>query len=240
MFNKRHLAFLVALMLVLAACAGLEPAATGTTIETDPTTTETVAAIPQTTTTALAADVEGALDVGELFITENNSDDDAAVMELMTDDATFANNFSGSVSRDDWTQRLAWNNSQETVLTDPVCELGDVEGQDVKVLCTYGTHDAVSQAVDGPPVPTVTTLTVTPDGISAVFERYSSPDFNYVGNPFEAWMVRNHPEDVAATEFGSWDSYEEAKTNGELVAEYSALWAVYLEAEGCEFTDSDC
>jgi hypothetical protein len=101
-----------------------------------------------------------------------------------------------------------------------------------------GTHDAPSQAVDGPPVPTDVTIKVTADGISDLRFSYSDPDFFEVGNPMNVWMAANHPDvvEAEAIDFGSWTTIEEATTNGLLTAEYSAEWASYLEENDCAST----
>jgi hypothetical protein len=105
------------------------------------------------------------------------------------------------------------------------------------VTCRFKTHEALSLAVDGPPVPFTLTIHVTPDGISLYRDQFGSPDFNTVGIPFDRWMDEHHPQDAEAAAFASWDSVEEAKANGAVVAIYAQEWAAYLQENDCTYRD---
>jgi len=193
------------------------------------------------TTTLFTEEVDAALAIGEQYVESFNSHDADSVMSLMSSETVFASNFTGETPSDFWHERLIWNAAQGTLLSEAKCSVVDTEGPEVLVSCEHGTHDAVSQAVDGPPVPTVTTLTVTSDRIVDLFEEYSSPDFNHVRNPFNAWLAMAHPDtfEAGTLDFAAWADAAEADANGALVAEYAAEWASYLEENGCTFLD-DC
>lgn len=243
---------LVAIGLLTVACGASEPEAGVVTTTIAPgnttlgvTVTTEQAVVTTTTlsntTTLSTKEIDTALAIGEQYVESFNSHDTDSVMSLMSLETVFANNFTGEVPRDFWNELLIWNAAQGTVLSDAKCSVVDTEGSEVFVSCEHGTHDAVSQAVDGPPVPTVTTLIVTSGRIVDLSEEYSSPDFNHVRNPFNAWLAVAHPDifEAGTLNFGAWADAAEARANGALVAEYAAEWASYLEENGCTFLD-DC
>lgn len=233
---KKVFAIGFALGLCVAACTAQEPQGVETTSTSlaRPTTT-----IPPelTSTTVSQDDIEAALALGELYIEAHNGTEAEAVMALIAPSAGFGDSFTGSGNRAFWGERLVWNQAQGTQLTGAVCSVLDMRSSEVRISCEHGTHDSISQAVEGPPVPTVTILTVSSGEIVDLFERYSDPDFNHVGAPFYEWLAAHHP-DVAASGligFGDWSNEEEARENGLLIREHAALWAAYLEENGCTY-----
>ncbi len=178
-----------------------------------------------------------ALSDADSYFEAYNAGDVEAVLALFEPEATFSGNF-GAQTRTDWEQLLVWNAAQGITLSSPECTVtAEVLGDSVTVSCPYSHLEVVVQAVDGPPVPIILTLTVTPDGISQWHSIFGQPDFNTVGNPFEGWMQRNHPEDASAVGFGNWTTVEEAKQNGILTAQFADEWAIYLEENGCTYRE---
>lgn len=247
MRTLRRSVCLVAIGFLIAACGASElevGVATTTSAPGNTATTESGVATTTTLSTATTLsteEIDAALAIGEQYVESFNSHDADSVMSLMSSETVFANNFGGEMPRDFWHELLLWNAAQGTLLSDAKCSVFDIERSAILVSCEHGTHDAVSQAVGGPPVPTVTTLTVTSDGIVDLFEKYSSPDFNHVRDPFNSWLAGTHPEvfEAGTLNFAAWADAAEAEANGALVAEYAAEWASYLEENGCTFLD-DC
>jgi hypothetical protein len=120
------------------------------------------------------------------------------------------------------------------------CAVTDEAPGAVTISCQHGTHDAPAQAVDAVAVPTKTTMKITADGIGEFDELYGNPDFTFVGEPFDAWMTENNPDDALATGFGNWSSLEEASEHGRITAQYADEWATDLEASGCTFNQTNC
>lgn len=188
---------------------------------------------------------EGALATSDAYFEAYNGGDIDASLNLMAPDVAFTWEFIGSppelVDRDFWEERLAWNATQGTALTPHECLVEEVvAGERVTVSCDHGTHDAPSQAVGGPAVPTTTTFVIEPDGIAELFQAYGHPDFTHVGGPFYSWMESNHPQDADATAFGNWTSLEEARAHGLLRVPYAAEWAAWLKSADCLFPWDVC
>ena len=198
-------------------------------------------AAPVTTQAPATITSDGALAVSGDYIEASNTGDADAVMALLTPDATFSTNFTGPMDRVFFEQRLARNIAQGSIFTAPECAVTE-EGTrvEVKVSCVYGTHDAPSQAVGGPPVSTVLTIVVTPYGIRQLAFGYGQPDFNYVGRPFENWVLVNHSDDAEAVAFGNWASVDDAQRSGRLIAQYAEEWAAFLEANDCDWQSVVC
>jgi len=108
---------------------------------------------------------------------------------------------------------------------------------EVTVSCEFGWLDAAEKAVDAPPVPTVLTMVVTPDGISQAAFEYV-PDFGL--GSFDRWVGVNHFDNREFVEFRDWDSVADAEQAGILRAQYVADWAAYLEANDCTYQDLVC
>jgi hypothetical protein len=227
----------VCLGFVAAACSGSDTAETTAATTTSATTRPTAATQiePTTTTSELseessAAAFDAALSVKDDFFVAFNSGDADAVLGLFLPDA---------FEDGEWfEQLLVWNIAQGTRYTPSNCQPGELPDSDsVEVTCRFKTHDALSLAVDGPPVPFTMTIHVTPDGISRYRDQFGSPDFNTVGIPFDRWMDEHHPQDAEAAAFASWDSVEEAKAIGAVVAIYAQEWATYLQENDCTYRD---
>jgi hypothetical protein len=117
----------------------------------------------------------------------------------------------------------------ETMTAHDCSVLDDVPGATVTVTCQHETRDAVILAIDSKPIPTITVMTFTPDGISDLEERYSLPNFLITGGPFSNWMEANHPEDADAAGCCEADTIEESVARGQLRAQYAKEYAVFLE-----------
>jgi hypothetical protein len=177
---------------------------------------------------------EDALAVTDDYFETNSAGDFAALRALFVADPGFSGKF--GLAQDE--QLFAWNVAQGTTVSPPECTAvdGDVEGS-MTVTCQALNHDALVQAVDGPPVSIRLTLKITPDGIVEEDGSFGKPDFNTVAQPFDKWMKENHPDDLDATGFGSWSSIEEAELNGTLTAEHATEWATYLQTNDCAYND---
>jgi len=231
---------LLALAVVTAACGTSQSDTTVGATATPPPSTAQIAS----TTTSDAPDapeivpVDQALAAAAAYFAAFNSGGTEAVMELFPLSATFSDNFSGATPREGWEQRLVWNLAQGTTLAAPECTAAEgAPGEPVTVTCETATLNAEIQAVGGPPVPTVVTIAITPNGIQEFRETYGNPDFTHVSNPFVSWVQSNHPEDADKVGFGNWSSIEQAQQNGELTAQYAQEWATYLESKACTYLD---
>lgn len=183
------------------------------------------------------ADVSGvpidlALTAANAYFAAFNNGDADAFMSLLPAGATMSDSFTGTISRDSWERRLAWNFAQGTRLAAPDCTVpgASEEGNGTVVRCETATLNAQIQAVGAHPVPTTIVFTVNRNGIQGVREEYGHPDFLVAITPFMEWMEQTHPADAAKVGFGVWDSIAEARENGERTAEYARLWAADLEA----------
>jgi len=133
-------------------------------------------------------------------------------------------------SRPDWEPRNAWDLAGEDVLLSHECVVTDeVPGVTVTVTCEYGSQDAVRVAADAI-VDITATFTITPDGISDLHEDYAGSVLDYadIGQPFNAWLVANFPEDADVAGCCEGETIEESVTRGELRAQYAREWAIYL------------
>jgi len=206
---------------------------------------------------------ESSLAVADDYFAAFNAGDSEAVMALFTPDATFASKFTGDPAepmlRASWEERLVWNAAQGTIMTTHDCAVTDEAPGAVTVECDHGTHDAPAQAVDEVTqlrrsgiavvplpvrqsfaVPTTTTMKIWPDGIGEFQELYDQPDFNFVGDFFDAWMTENNPDDALAAGIGNWSSLEEANEHGRIRAQYADEWSADLQAAHCPFNQTNC
>jgi len=177
-----------------------------------------------------AVSVEEAQTAANGYFDAFNSGDTNAVLTWFPSNAEFSDNFTGSIPRESWEQRLAWNMAQGTTLDNPDCVAtdGDANGNRT-VTCESGTRNAQIQAVGARPVSTLVTLLVTPNGIETLNEEFGQPDFLLATQPFMEWMASENPEDASKVGFDVWDSVDQAEVNGKLTADYSRQWAAYLE-----------
>jgi hypothetical protein len=204
-------------------------------VETAQETGATTSA-PPTTPSASVFGTAQALSIADAYFAAYEAGDAASVMALLTEDATFGDNFSnGPVPRSEWELNVVWSLAQGTVLTTPECTAAAEDG--ITVNCTHGTRDAVGLALDSAQIPTRTTMLVAPEGISDFQEFFGNPDQGDTGFPFTDWMQVNHPEDAETPGCCASDTVEESVARGELRAQYATEWAAYLEANGCEYDD---
>ena len=182
-------------------------------------------------------DAGDGLSVTDAYFEAYNAGDVEAVLALFEPDATFSNNF-GAQTRTDWERLLVWNAAQGAALSPPDCTvIAEVLGDSVTVSCPYNHLEASVQAVDGPPVPINLTLTVAPDGIRDWVSIFGEPGFGTVSDPFESWMMDNHPLDASTVGCCGWSSVEDAEQNGILTAQYADEWATFLKDNGCGYSD---
>jgi hypothetical protein len=195
----------------------------------------TTSAPPTTPSESVFGSAE-ALEIANVYFAANSAGDFAALRALFVPDAAFTGPFGIAVDE----SLFAWNAVQGTTVSPPDCTAvdGAVRGT-MTVSCRAFNHDALVQAVDGPPVPIQLTLTITPEGIVEESGSFGQPNFKTVGDPFDGWMRETHSEDAGVVGFGRWATIEEAEQNGILTVQYAAEWAAYLEANGCEY-DDDC
>lgn len=182
-----------------------------------------------------------ALAVSNAYLVAFNAGDAEGVMALFASGATFTNNFTGEMTFDEFEMFSVWNAAQGTKMTSEGCSAKDnSQEQAISLSCTAATHDALVQAVGAPPVPTEIRMTIGPGGIASVFNIYGSPDFKDAGIPFDRWMQTNNPADAErAADFGTWNTIEEAREYGEVIARYAPEWATYLADNNCSYKD-DC
>ena len=195
---------------------------------------------------------EGPIAVVDLYFDAFNAGDVDAVLLLLTPEATLTERF-GSVGefsqldRLEWEQELTDSLAQETVLTPHDCtEANDPPAGVTIFVCEYGLRNALTQAVDAPSIPVITTFSVTPAGkINEIQVNYNEAetgiDFVHVGRPFGQWMQANHPEfaGLATTDQqvqSCCESMSPTET-GLLIAQYAQEWAAYLEANDCTYLD---
>ena len=214
---RKHLIKALAVIALIAAACN---PATGAGSGSDTTEVSTPSAV----------EVDDALSTANAYFTAFNSGDANAVMAWFPSNATFADNFTGSIPRDSWEQRLVWNMAQGTTLDNPDCVATDGNATSTwTVTCHSATLNAQIQAIGAHPVPTVVSLSITPNGIEDLNEDFGQPDFLLATQPFMEWMESENPEDASKVGFGVWDSVDQAEANGELTADYSRKWAAYLE-----------
>jgi hypothetical protein len=231
------------MILIIAACSSSEdPGSPASTAPPPaPTTTTATTAAPTTTSgNAQSLTDEEALAISDDYIEAFNSGDAAAVLGLFTSNVALSEKYTGMsewgpMDRASFEQQLAWNLGQGSNFVSPECAvIEDGVAAEVTVSCEFGWLDAAEKAVDAPPVPTVLTMVVTPDGISQAAFEYP-PEFGLVS--FDRWVGDNHKEDSKGVEFGDWDSVAEAEQGGILRALYVADWAAFLEANDCTYQD---
>jgi len=185
-------------------------------------------------------------DVANDFMAAYNSGDTEAAIALFAPGATFSSSFYSAYSRERIEKDIIWAAAQGTTYVEPDCALEDAETsppQDedhptVVIVCETANLNAPSEAIGGPAVPVVMTFVVSADGIESIGYRYGSPDFRFVGDPFEAWVRKHHPDDSGIIGHSEWDLADDARRSGLLNAKYATEWADYLKANGCTFPDA--
>lgn len=187
---------------------------------------------PDTTAAQQSAPVDQALRAASAYFAAFNDGDANAITALLAGTVEFSDSFTGSIPRELWEQRLAWNLAQSTKLASPSCYVRpdpDVDGG-TEVACESATSNAQIQAVGARPVPTLVRFSVTPYGISAVREEYGRPDFLQATTPFVQWLEEKHPDAVEQVGFDIWESIDDAEEKGSLTRQYARRWAAWLEA----------
>ncbi len=163
------------------------------------------------------------------------------MLGLFTDDVALSEKYSAlsdfgngdpfeAMDRAFFEQELAWNTAQGTTFVSPECAVTeDGAAAAVTVSCELGWLDAAEKAVGAPPVPTVLTMVVTPDGISELASEVAVLDaFGVVR--FDNWLFLNHKDDSQGVDYGDWNSVAEAEQGGTLRAQYVQEWVAYREA----------
>jgi ketosteroid isomerase-like protein len=227
------------MVLIIAACSSSDDPVSPASTAPPPAPTTTTAAPTTTSGVAQSLTDEEALAVSDAYIDAFNSGDADAVLAMFTDDVALSEKYTGmsdsfeAIDRAIFEQHLAWSTAQGTTFTSPECAVTeDGAGAAVTVSCELGWLDAAEKAVDAPPVPTVLTMVVTPDGISQLASEYV-PEFGL--DSFERWVGVNHRDNSAFVGFGGWDSVAEAEQSGILLAQYVAEWVAFLEANDCTY-----
>ena len=233
---------LTVMILIIAACSSSDDPVSPASTEPPPAPTTTTASTAAPTTTSGVAQSltdDEALAISDAYIESFNSGDADAVLGLFTSNVALSEKYTGmSVSfepmdRASFEQQLAWNLGQGSTFVSPECAvIEDGVAAEVTVSCEFGWLDAAEKAVDAPPVPTVLTMVVTPDGISQAAFEYV-PDFGL--GSFDRWVGVNHSDNSEFVEFRDWDSVADAEQSGILRAQYVADWAAYLEANDCTY-----
>lgn len=183
----------------------------------------------------------GAVRVANDYFAAFNGGDDEGAAVLLTSDVAASDTW-GSI---DVIDELAWFTGQGAQMRSVACTVAPQQpAEGTSVTCVHETLDALTQAVDATPIPTTTTFTVTPSGITEVHFGYGSPDFTHVGFPFRSWLAANRP-DVSCLAWYAGDescneltTLEEQREDGRLVAKYAREWAAYLEESGCSYVDN--
>ena len=174
--------------------------------------------------------------ISRAWIDAFNDGDTERALGLLTPDASLSEFYTGMSSEFDiidpafHEQQLAWETAQGSTLVGPECLVtGDAPEAGTMVVCEFGWHPIVEQAIGDTPIPTVLTLVVTEDGIHSMAFEYP-PEFQPAG--FEQWLRINHAEDVQKVTYGDWSSVAEAREGGLLRAQYAQEWAAFLETSG--------
>jgi hypothetical protein len=133
-----------------------------------------------------------------------------------------------------------WDAARGTVLLDRTCTAGAGESTWIAVVCEYGLHRSVQQAVDAPATPITERITVTAQGIRTLSTREGPQEFP-VDDLFEFWMWANHAEDAAAVSCcDGGGSIGDERSDGELRQQYAEQWAAFLGENGCTYETVGC
>ena len=175
-----------------------------------------------------------------VFVGLNNGDVDGVIAEFLPDaKIEYRHPFYGSQGRmtiADLNKTLTWWAAAGTATTDPDCAVTDgSDGSAVTVVCRYGTHHAPDKAVGAPPIPTLTTMVITPAGVLEWIQESDSTAG--VGAAFGSWLFAHHRETLEALDESS--SLEVIREQGLLCAQYAQEWAEFLETRNCSY-GTDC
>jgi hypothetical protein len=140
-----------------------------------------------------------------------------------------------------------WLIAQGSEFTPAACSVSDEGAEATTVSCEWEVYNGIAQAVGAEPVPVVSTLVVTEDGIASVRRDHGPPDYDEVWDHFDEWLAITHPELLADGErqsgtgyFFDAESIEASHESGIIAAQYAAEWGAFLEANGCSYVDSPC
>lgn len=224
---------------IMVTLAVLVVAAAGCTSST--ATDDTVAASPSSSAPARMVTVEDATEINDAYFTAYEAGDVTAMIDLLTPDAElvfFGEEFAVEAHR----LLYEWKVAEGTAMLPRDCTASEIDDRDaVSIDCEYAQHEYVSRVVDGPPVPHTMTMVVGPDGIERLESDFGEPSFDVYYEPFFAWMRAHHPEVADSALVGEWQSVEEAREGGALVAQYADEWAAWLEDNpSCTWRDTHC
>lgn len=183
--------------------------------------------------------VEDATAVNDAWFEAYEAGDVTAMIDLYAPDAELPEE---GLTLEDQRVFFEWKVAEGTEMLPRDCTASEVEERDaVAVECEYAQQEYLSRAVDGPAVPHMMTMVVGPDGIERLESDFGDPAFNVYADPFYAWMQAHHPDDAQAVVCCGWDSVEDARQSGELVAQYADEWAAWLEDNpSCTWRDTHC
>ena len=229
--------------LIVAACGSsqsdgsdsAQPASTTASSSTSSATTAPTTSQTTTTTPAPSSEATAALAVADTYFAELHAGNVDDVFSVFAPAITIE--WFNRISRTEFEMITAFFAGQGTIYTPPDCEVNhEVPGESMFVFCELETHTAGAQAVDAPGVETRLTMVVTPDGIERLTYSYDRDlDFHPVEDPFEIWRIQSYPEYI---EFGDWTSLEEARQQGQLVAQTAPEWATHLAENKCTYLDA--
>lgn len=191
--------------------------------------------------TTLDVRTEDALATVDEYFAAYDAGDIEGMMALLTPDARVG--FAGEDwGLQTWRHLHEWKAAEGTVMLPRDCASTQSDESDsVTVTCEYGQQEYLSQVVDASVVPHTATFVVGPAGITLLDQDFGPPDFLTYGRPFSAWMDAHHPDDADAVGCCGWESVEDARGKGALLAEYADLWAAWLEDHpGCTWRDTAC
>ena len=108
-----------------------------------------------------------ALATVEAYYTAFEAGDAAAIEEAFVEDPGGV-----PVNLGDHIGNRIWDAAQGTVLLDRTCTAGAGESTNIVVVCEYGLHGSVQQAVDAPATPITERITVTAEGIIQAYQEF--------------------------------------------------------------------
>lgn len=191
--------------------------------------------------TGLDLTTDGALGIVDGYFAAYDAGDIDGMIALLTPDARvgFAREDWGA---ERWRNLHEWHDAQRTEMLPRKCKAAQVDDPGtVTVDCEYAQHPYLSRVVDGPAVPFTGRFVVTSDGIADISQRFGTPDFNAIDRPFQAWLQAHHPDVLGEVRCCRWESVEDARKKGALVANYADRWAVWLDDHPtCTWRDIDC
>ncbi len=183
---------------------------------------------------------EEALAVTEAWFEAYDDGSVADMLGLMAPDAALAETF-GPMAREEWQHFYTWKIAEGTQFVDRDCSAAaNDDAVEVTVTCEYAHLPYSHRLVGAPPVPHTLTQVIGPDGIRSQRQRFGSPDFSKVDDPWWRWLESNDPDLVPLLDsLFSWSTPREAELTGRMWAESAEDWAAWLEENGCTY-DEPC